>query len=80
MKKINLGTTYLVASSPNNTAFVEITDDDSLPLLAILNPTSPIVESAGQVIFGIETTMFPSSAVKRTVSCLRSCFRQLLRC
>ena len=50
------GTTYRVANSPNNSAFVEIIDDDSLPLLAILNPTSPIVESAGQVIFGIETT------------------------
>ena len=55
--------TYLVASSPNNTAFVEVIDDDALPLLRISGPSNPVVESAEQVIFSIETIMFPISEV-----------------
>ena len=56
-------TTYTVANSPNNTAYVEIIDDDSLPLLTIGSPTAPVIESTSHVIFQIETTMFPSQTV-----------------
>ena len=48
---------YSVAASPNNSATVNVTDDDSLPLLRISAPTTPIAESAGSVNFVITSTI-----------------------
>ena len=50
-------TNYTVASAPNNAAAISITDDDSLPLLNISAPTSPIIESAGSINFVVATTI-----------------------
>ena len=46
-------TTYTVAVAPDNAAEVNVTDDDSLPLLTITAPTAPTAESAGMVDFVI---------------------------
>ena len=40
-------TTYTVADSPDNTAMVAVTDDESLPELTITAPTTGTAESAG---------------------------------
>ena len=48
--------TYTVASSPDNTATVAVTDDESLPLITIAAPTSGTAESAGSVGFVISAT------------------------
>ena len=48
--------TYTVAGSPANSAEVNITDDDSLPLLTISAPTVGTAESADMVNFVITTT------------------------
>ena len=44
-------TNYTVAASPHNTASINITDDDSLPLLSISAPAAPTIESTGSVNF-----------------------------
>ena len=49
-------TNYTIAASPNNTATVSVTDDDSLPLLTIASPTTPVAESDGSIDFVITTT------------------------
>ena len=51
-----LGTSYTVGASPENAATVNIIDDDSLSLLTISAPTTPIAESEGIVDFIITTT------------------------
>ena len=50
-------TNYTVASSPNNSASISITDDDSLPTLNISAPATPIIESAGSINFVVATTI-----------------------
>ena len=49
-------TTYTVASAPDNFASVNVTDDESLPILTITAPTTPIAESDGEVDFVIHAT------------------------
>ena len=44
-------TSYTVAASPNNSASIQVIDDDSLPLLSITAPTTPCIESAEAVNF-----------------------------
>ena len=44
-------TSYSVGASPDNSATINIIDDDSLPLLTISAPTTPTAESAGFVRF-----------------------------
>ena len=44
---------YTVAGTPDNTAIVAVTDDDSLPLLTITAPTTGTAESARMVDFVI---------------------------
>ena len=50
------GTTYFVATTPDNTATVGVTDDDSAPLVTITAPSDPVPESTGMVEFGITAT------------------------
>ena len=45
--------TYTIAGSPDNTATVAVTDDESLPLITIAAPTSGTAESVGSVNFVI---------------------------
>ena len=54
-------TNYTVAASPNNSASIQVVDDDSLPLLSISAPTTPVIESAEAVNFIITTTTNPGS-------------------
>ena len=54
-------TTYTVAPSPDNTASVDVTDDDSIPTLSITAPTTAIVETAGSVNFVISATNDPGT-------------------
>ena len=58
------GTTYTVANSPENTAVVNVIDDDSLPLLTITAPLNPTPENEGQVDFTITTETNPGSSVR----------------
>ena len=57
---------YTVAGTPDNTAIVAVTDDDSLPLLTITAPTTGTAESARMVDFVIGASVdlgdrFPGS-------------------
>ena len=54
-------TTYTVAASPNNTASITVADDDSLPILSIAAPTTPISESSGSVNYTISATANPGT-------------------
>ena len=54
------GTTYTVADHPKNSAEVDVNDDDSLPLMKITAPTSPVNESDSEVSFTITATVPPS--------------------
>ena len=57
------GTSYTVASSPNNTAVVNVIDDDSLPLLSISAPANPVPENDGQVDFTILADANPGNSM-----------------
>ena len=54
-------TTYTVAASPENFATINVTDDDSLPILSIAAPTTPISESAGSINYIISATSNPGT-------------------
>ena len=49
------GTSYTVATAPNNRAIVSVTDDDSLPLLTISAPSAPVAESSGAIDFTVSS-------------------------
>ena len=57
-------TTYTVAPSPDNTASVSVTDDDSIPTLSITAPTTPTIETAGIVNFTISATTNPGTGFR----------------
>ena len=47
---------YTVAAAPNNSAAVDITDDDNLPLISIAADNGDVAESAGQAQFTLTAT------------------------
>ena len=55
--------TYSVVSTQGNFASVTVRDDDSLPLLTITAPSSPVNENTGLVSFDITATVPPTSTI-----------------
>ena len=49
-------TTYTVAESPDNTATVAVTDDESLPVVSIVADSGEIAENAGPAMFNLTAT------------------------
>ena len=48
--------TYLVATDPNNSAVVNVVDDDTLPLILIAENNGEVVESVGTATFELTAT------------------------
>ena len=55
--------TYTVTGAPDNFAYVSVIDNLSLPILSILEPTTPTAEIEGMVNFTLSTVQLPNDSI-----------------